>query len=509
MRSTLNDARSISPGHIVSVEHASSVLLKQLVTVGHRPEIDHAGAVVMCRSALDLTWSDRDGLTAAECDEEDFAGRPTRYVPAGLWPLVADVLADCGYTDVPQLAAPAPWAAPRLRKESLDYALLDAVRRQRSALVVHGTGVNRAHLIAQVLHAWPDARVLIVTQSMDEAHDLRRHLARQTPSLGLFVFGHRQGDPVVRRQYVATTIAGGGCGIAELHRRDLVIALEPVSFAQHKLTRYLLKGAARSRLIGFLPEERSLTRSERDWLTAWFGGQWLSAPQHGVVRRPLMVGVRDMRTRASRIPDDSTAATLRRDVWTRRPRHRHVGNLAWRVAQRGGRAMASMLPVDGLGAESLRVGVLAANLEHAMSLRLCLPDWPLVVGDDVDRRGLPRAERAKLRQATVQRLRPGRGYVITQAGMDRVQSLDVLIRADAGVGLLPLAWTEWDVCDSASLAALRPAAIVDLRDRGPGCWSRRWQQRLRAYLTADWRLPGVYPRPWDQFCAAQGEEMST
>jgi hypothetical protein len=136
--------------------------------------------------------------------------------------------------------------------------------------------------------------------------------------------------------------------------------------------------------------------------------------------------------------------------------------------------------------------VLVENVEHALALAPHLPGWPLLTGPHVCKEGLDAHHLEALGRGkeswTVQ---PACAVVTTTAVQAvNLNDVDVLVRADGGVGLPPIPTAGLVVPNE---QGDRPLLLVDLDDRHHP-QLRKWSRtRKEAYLERGWLTPGVDP----------------
>jgi hypothetical protein len=133
--------------------------------------------------------------------------------------------------------------------------------------------------------------------------------------------------------------------------------------------------------------------------------------------------------------------------------------------------------------------VLVEGLDHAAELARVLPGWPVVAGPGAASRRGPLGD--ALRRGHELNLLRVRRAVVTAEGGRRLglARVDVLVRADGGVGLPPIP----DSAFAVPATRERPLLLVDCADRHHArlrVWSRRRQE---AYRARGWAPAGVDP----------------
>jgi hypothetical protein len=203
-----------------------------------------------------------------------------------------------------------------------------------------------------------------------------------------------------------------------------------------------------------------------------FGG--LTLPCHGAVERDVEYAFLPYGGGPPLSVNLEIVALKRRGLWQHPVRNRRVAALA-RALSAGGAELtdnfpdlAAVLGHPGPGG----VVLLVENQEHAVCLSERLRDWPVVTGT-----------------GSVQFAPAGRPVqaVVTAAAAERIDlsGVEVVVRADGGVGLPPLSLPD-------CLAAPRRGrlVVVDVADRHHPVLRRRTRERRQAYEDCDWTPAG-------------------
>jgi hypothetical protein len=200
--------------------------------------------------------------------------------------------------------------------------------------------------------------------------------------------------------------------------------------------------------------------------TELFGPEEMKIPAHGWVER--QVEVVPVRFKGGKACWDRRAVTRKRcDLWHHRLRNRLIGRLARSLAAGDRADLSACIPgLENIPAFPLpaRVVVVVEGEEHADALKAKLPDWPV---------DAPAAGRLV-------------GQILTFDGLRSrtLEDVDVIVRADAGTGLLPLG--PFAVA-TPSYRVSRSLFVVDVIDDNHPELRQAVNQRTKAYLDAGWR----------------------
>ncbi len=316
------------------------------------------------------------------------------------------------------------------------------------------------------------------------------------------MFNHRRCTDVGARIAVATYTYLGGSE-ADLHNRDVMFVINPLEMWASISGKLGIRNADTSRLFGFLPRGASLKAQERDQCTALFGPSELVIPRHGQIERPINVLLLPIKGGPKLADTEDTVDLLRQGVWLHPVRNRRIARLAAALAAGNLSSLGWLANKPDVMHELGRcgpkpgVGIFCNNIEHAIELAGLLPGWRLVTGVPVRTNGLSSQGVEVLKLARRQPSRPGKGVIVTEAGLSRIRRCNVIIRADAGVGAIPTHWAS----TSAGACPPRPALVVDFYDLYHSDLTRRSKWRRTQYLAAGWRMPVEFPELLDQFLA--------
>jgi len=261
---------------------------------------------------------------------------------------------------------------------------------------------------------------------------------------------------------------------AHLHCLDLFIFPDALTALGKVARSWLTPGYSPDhyrvpRMIGLVPADGHLALADKIGLVELFGPVTMTISAHGAVER--QVEVMPVNFTCGKACWDSRAVTRKRcNLWRNPRRNRRIarGARSLLAGDRAGvlAAFPRLSNVPGLLLPA-RVLVAVENMEHAEHVKAELPDWP------VDE--------------------PAAGWVVHEiATFDGLRSrplddVDVIVRADGGTGLLPLAPF---ALASPSSAPARPLVVVDVLDRNHPELRRAVHSRAQAYVEAGWRPAG-------------------
>lgn len=458
---------------------------RHLFTVLHRP-LDHpVDGYRVCPLAEQMVWPAGDGSVQSTL--------------AGLEPLLIEVLQQFGHTvrltgDRPgELARPDTSALARF--DAVDASVLGMVRRHDRGLIRYDASqVQPARLIAQIYHAWPRLSIVVTATRVEDVRRLRAGLAK----LGV------QATYLTSRRYEShtgrLTIATYSClgaGPVGIERRNIYIALNPVELFSGFMGYGVegIKAAWSARCYGLLPLNSSLAPRDRDYLTALFGMEQATVPRHGFL--PIDVHVVFSRIAGGpSLPRNLDVVALKRlGIWQHPLRNRRLARLAELLAAGNSEDLARTLPaLAGMPWDHPRVGVLVEDMEHARQLAKHLSGWG-------DGRSRPLYQFPEDRVVVRDR---GGHALVTFAGLPEAGPFDVIVRADAGVGLPPMPATQWEVPQSSN----RRLLLVDTNDRHHPVLRQRTEQRRQAYRAAGFHiLGGEQPTALQQYCNSRPEAL--
>lgn len=423
-------------------------------------------------------------------------GEPGLVCWAGWEPVVRRLLLAEGYEvetiGSPRRPLPRPALGRLQRLGFIDHSLLDCVRKQERALIRYAANfVHPVHLIAQVALAWPKQKIAAIATRIDEGRQIRDRLRGY--GISAVAVNSDNAPPEVGTVAVCTPV-----GLAHLPVQvewlNIVIVLDAEEITS-KVGMECIAHAARARLFGLLEAEVRPAPLERDFMTSLFGFQELLIPRHGHRQRGVQVLRYPIRG-GPRLPTNLDIVTAKRlGLWHHALRNRKIAQMA--SAFRENR-MDSIAKMFGHRASSLEssprdgVVVLVENIELALAIGRRLPDWPILTGLEICKDGLT-VEQVKKLRAVCPFGEPNPLYAIMTAaslGALDLSAIDVLVRADGGVGLPPL--YQQALAEPATNAP-RPLLLLDLYDHHHPLL-RRWSRwRQEAYAERDWFAPGVDP----------------
>jgi len=422
-------------------------------------------------------------------------------LPAGLEPVVVGLLERAGYSVVREGEPAAPLAAPAVGPGLGDRAVLDFVHSSKRGVIRVGAGVRPEALVAQLRLAFPDATIAVAAARREDVRQFGRALKTLIPSACWSLGDDFPADP--GPLVVSTYLGLADHGVA-LHRRDVLVCLD----ARHALgrdARLAIGHAPRARLYGLIGRDERLAPCDRDRIWAVFGFEALDVPRHGHVARPVAVAFGKI-TGGTVPPGADVVALKRKGIWRHPVRNRRVARLAAALAGGEGPRLSAESPAFAAhlaGVAAPRVVLLTEGIEHALGLAERLPGWGLLAGPHVEPAGLNARQRDILDRRAGAGVGELCGTIATLAGLSggHVEVADVLVRADAGIGI-PGALA---AAQAMPHGTGRPLLLVDFDDRHGPELRRRSRARRRAYLDRGWAVDGAAgpPTPVDLFLATR------
>jgi hypothetical protein len=313
--------------------------------------------------------------------------------------------------------------------------------------------------------AWPELTIAAVARRHDDARMFADRLRAFLPAVTVLA---GRGCPTTVERVTVSTYQGLACAshkVFDVAWVDIVVALDGVE-ATLAVAMSWLSRAVRARLYGLLAADVNPAPLDRDLMTCLFGFAQAFVPRHGCHERLVRVAHLSVAGGAALPAGLGVLPLKRQGLWHDGLRNRLLAGLA-RAARGGDHVRLRRLcpsAADALaGLPAANVLVLAENVEHALALSRRLRGWPVLAGDAVYGRGLPREGRRLLRAGPVSR-QPEEVFQVVTAdalpdiALDRV---DVLVRADGGVGLPPLRPGQLVQPDGDG----RPLLVVDPTDR--------------------------------------------
>jgi hypothetical protein len=186
----------------------------------------------------------------------------------------------------------------------------------------------------------------------------------------------------------------------------------------------------------------------------------------------------------------------RQGIWGNHARNRQVARLARKL--QGGEWQALGKDFPAVPAKRPGVAVLVENVEHAEALASYLRGWPVATHNGW-KAGCVATGCQGAQGSVAPVMAYEQGVIATALGIEVVDwaGIDVLVRADGGVGLLPvtpstlgkIVFRENNLPEP--LQAGARLLLVDIEDRHHPLLRRRSRQRRAAYAQRGWYAPGV------------------
>jgi hypothetical protein len=421
-------------------------------------------------------------------------GRHVLYCRATLEPVVELALAEAGYdvTVSGHISRPLPSpcvdhydpAAPH------DHLLLNTVQHHEWAMIRYDAdAVNPSWLIAQIVLAWPDKTIAIMVRRLGDARCLRNCLRQ----FGLDVtLASSKYHPAGHARVLITTPVGLAQAPADMAWLDIIIAFDAIE-ATGKQDSFCLSRATRARLYGLLPTNVRPSPLEQDLICSLFGFHEVLIPRHGCQERSVQVIHYPIEGGMPLVPDLDVLRLKRRGLWHHGVRNRKLTQIAKAFTSGDKERIAQMLADAKINVTGQAgVVVLVENIEHALVLARLLPGWPVWAKDDFIDDDLSPKEIERLHLV----LDPFRDdpirAIVTQAALStgiNLRAVDVVVRADGGVGLPPVDPRDLIVPDS----PVQPLLLVDFHDRHHRVLRHQSRLRKEAYTERGWLPPGSDP----------------
>jgi hypothetical protein len=382
-----------------------------------------------------------------------------------------------------------------------DRALLDLVQKHERGLIRCGHAVKVDWLIAQIALAWPEMTIAVAVWRREEAwrlaKALRKYLGRVSVMTGA------ESPATVGRVVVSTYLALGNSPRypGERHRcfdiswLNTIIALDAVE-ATGKVAMECLSFALRARIYGLIAADAKPAPLECDHMRVLFGFAEASIPDHGCRVRPVQV-VRYPIKGGMTLPRYLDAVDLKRQgIWHNAVRNRKIVKFALAFHEGRSEELVRNLPKIKTALDNAPIRgilVLVENLEHARELAQLLPGWALWTGENVHEEGLRPVQTNPL-GTPPNPFGPARAIVTAERLRDvLLNEVDVLIRADGGVGVPPFGAGSLVEPDFENP---RPLLLVDFNDKNLPVL-RKWSKaRKHAYEEHSWLAPGQDPMQW-------------
>lgn len=354
-----------------------------------------------------------------------------------------------------------------------DYAVRNYVNQARAGLIeYHHPAVHIERLLVQAIRATQE-HVAVVWPNMQQVRSLVPVLRRHFERLEI------QADKIWKKSKLSriSLVTWPGLGVV-CRERDIktCLVLEPAGLLNARKQAAIPPDA---RIIGFQPSDRRLVRSERDDLSKILTDRWLVVPLHGHVMRSVSVQTWPLRI-ARQKHHASVLEAKRASIWRCPQRNRLVAGLARRLTARTGRESICR---SELQLETDRIIVAVENVEHAAALQTQrLQDWPIYCLEGADLSGLPRQTHpTPIRKCPFSLPGPA---IVTHSALPYLRDIDTIVRADAGIGTLPLA-TEVLACpldDSQSLV------VFDVADIAHPVLGSLVKKRVQTYRKDRWSV---------------------
>jgi hypothetical protein len=412
-------------------------------------------------------------------------------------------------TGSPRRPLPRPALGRLQRLGFVDHALLDCVCRQERSLIRYAANdVDPVHLIAQIALAWPKQKIAAIATRIDEGRQIRDRLRGY--GISAVAVNSDNAPPEVGTVAVCTPVGLSHLPV-QVEWLDIVIVLDAQEITS-KVGLECIAHAARARLFGLLETGAKLAPLEHDFMTGLFDFQELVIPRHGYRERGVQVLRYPIRG-GPRLPANVDILTAKRlGLWHHALRNRKVGQFASAFRENRMDKIEKMFVHHASSlASSSRQGVivLVENIEHALAIGRRLLDWPILTDLEVCKDGLSAEQAKKIRPVCPLGEPHPLHAIVTAAGVGALDlsAIDVLVRADGGVGLpaLPL-----QALAEPAANAPRPLLLLDLHDHHHPLL-RRWSRwREEAYAERGWFAPGVDPvqARIEQFLASRSKGRS-
>jgi len=383
-----------------------------------------------------------------------------------------------------------PNAAERL----VDLPMLNMIANNEHVVVKHDSrAVDVAWLIVQVCRAFPRLRIVILVKQVPEA----RRVADRLRDLGVDVSLSTSATKTKPARVAVTTFASAGHETVGIWDRDLVV-VHDVAEAMSEVGRLAIEAAHRDhpsapRIVGFAKSAFTPSINQAAEMLTVYGPVEVLVPAHGAVVRQveyMCLPVAGMNyTKVNAAQSSSTGEAKRVFVWSNPVRNRlvakiargfaegHVENVVGRFPEIAGHPLLGK-PVGVLVV--VENGVHAANLLHRH-----LGGWSTIDPDigivppSAPRWGWPAGK-------------PGPA-VCTFDGLKAlyVATYDVIVRADAGTGAVPLSKNALVSGNS----TLKPMLLLDFDDWRDPVLASHADKRRAAYAAAGWLPVGGDRQP--------------
>lgn len=470
-------------GQLLEIIPPVDGLIAEFLSVQHIGRATAKAGFLLEPKPLPLIWPDSDAY-----------GEDYYQTFAGLEPAIQRVIESHGCQVLKTGKRPQTLPEPKWKKlpskKTGDQQLLRFVQNNERGLVWYREpNVEVAWLIAQIALAFPREKIVVLTTRDADARVLWKRLKRMISGVTLAKKQYQAAN--VGRVIVATP-SGLQQITMQIERRTICICLNPTEVFNTRRIWIDCKDwfpVLKSRMYGLLNEDLLLAPQQRDYLNALFGAEWLFIPRHGFRELPVTVKYWKFcggNHAKSGLP---THELKRKLVWNNSKRNRLIAGLAQAVVSEDDRALGKKFPSiakDLYRKIGRRVAVMVENLEHAAKLLERLPDWPVVAEKASGTRHLSQKVRGALAVGSTITAQKTQDVIVTTKAFAKVGAIDILIRADAGVALPPIA-SEFFVTGN---GVSNDLTIIDVDDRHHPHLRQRSKWRREAYRHRGWQVDG-------------------
>lgn len=422
-------------------------------------------------------------------------GKECLIAPAGLEQQLERGLREAGYRVKLRGYRPGP---PALSQDYLasadceDVPVLDLLQQHDRGLIRYDSKhVRVERLIAQIVQACSEARILIMATRDNDARWLGRYLRK----LGLEVAIPLNGwEPEGKFRIVVTTYGGASAGIAAIGFRELALFLNPDEVFC-SWGNVALSFLHRARPYGLLPIGATPSVAESTRMAALFGTESVTVLRPGLPTRSVYVVFQASRVQSSVRRDEGDWTVRQRCAWQHPVRNRKIARVAQLIAGDDRQRLSACFPDVAAKLDPWpgdRVGVLVGSVAQGLEMAKYLPGWPVLAALGFVGRRLSQSQLNKLHEVP-SNVAPTSSAIVTLAALPAAGQFRCLVRADAGSGGLPNS-QEQQVAVGEVLTDL---LIVDFDDRHHPEMRRLTRDRKAAYQSASWRVEGGPDVPAD------------
>ena len=466
-------------GQLLDIVPPVDGLIAEFLSVEHVGRASTNDGFILEQRPFPLVWQDTDKL-----------GHPYYQTFAGLEPEIQAFLENLNQKYSLTGDRPTPLPEPAWNKlpgdKTGDRRLLRFVQtHERGIFWYRESKIDIAWLIAQIALAYPDERIVVIATRQADAATMAKRIRWHTPSVSLATPRHHPAKPA---RIVVVTASGLQQQVLGVEKRTICISLNPSEVLHSKKHWFSSRDwlpILKARIYGLLNEDQLLAPQQVDLIRALFGTPRLFIPKHGFRELPVHVTTWTFNGGNKLSVDASTLDIKRKLIWRDPLRNRLIAGLAKAIAESDDKALTTKYKKikKALYAKlGQRVAILVENVEHAAQLHQRLPNWPIVAGKVGDTSKLKPKVIAAIetgKQATAKKFDD---VIVTTAGFAELGAVEVLIRADAGIGL-PAISSEYFVAGDGLAASL---TIIDVTDRHHPHHRRRAKWREIAYEERGW-----------------------